>query len=136
MLKKRGVCKWRSFAEYAVATEERIQISHKRRLQRLFDGWWNNVDKLAASKSRAIMQRELNKCFHLRRGLTGLSMNAQEKRHQKQIIKIFQTKQHMLDKARVFSAIVQHCYDFKMVARKFVDLVRPQASTLLADAFV
>ena len=32
MLKKRGVCKWRSFADYAVATEERIQLSHKRRL--------------------------------------------------------------------------------------------------------
>ena len=92
MLKKRGVCKWRAVSDYAMATEERIQLSQKRRLQRLFDGWWNNVDKMAQSKSKDIMQRALNKCFHLRRGMTALSMHANDKRHQKQIIKIYQTK--------------------------------------------
>lgn len=81
MLKKRGVCKWRAVAERSALVEERLAKSRKLRLQRLFDGWWNNLDRMAISKSRSIMQYELNKRIQLRRGMTALFMNTEEKRH-------------------------------------------------------
>lgn len=81
MLKKRGVCKWRAVAERSALVEERLAKSRKLRLQRLFDGWWNNLDRMAISKSRSIMQFELNKRIQLRRGMTALFMHTEEKRH-------------------------------------------------------
>ena len=41
----------------------------------------------------------------------------------------------MVSKARVFSAMVKHCYDFKVVAKNFADMVRPKGTGILADAF-
>ena len=104
-------------------------------MQRLFDGWWNNLDRLAISKSRKIMQLELHKRIHLRRGLTGLLMHTEDKRHQKHIIKVYQTKMQMVSKARVFSAMVKHCYDFKLVAKGFANMIRPMGARIMGDAF-
>lgn len=63
MLKKRGVCKWRAVAERTTFVAESLLKHKKNRLRKLFNGWWNNVDRLADSKSRLIMQNELYKRF-------------------------------------------------------------------------
>ena len=50
----------------------------KFKLRRMFDGWWNNVERIGESKQRHVMQVELNKRFQYRRVLTSLSLYAEE----------------------------------------------------------
>ena len=32
--------------------------------------------------------------------------------------------------------MVKHCYDFKVVAKSFAEMIRPKGTDILADAFV
>ena len=50
-------------------------------MRKMFNGWWNNVDRLSEGKGRHIMQTELNKRFQYRRVLTALRVYADEKLH-------------------------------------------------------
>jgi len=81
MLKKRGVCKWRTVAARTSFIQERLAKFKQAKLQKQFDGWWHVLDRLSQGKSRSIMQRELNKRFLLRRGLTALLSYCDEAHH-------------------------------------------------------
>lgn len=117
MLKKRGVCKWRRVTErsnFVADTQAKIK---ENRLRKIFNGWWNSVDRLSEGKARQIMQKELNKRFHYRRVLTALKIHAEEKLHEKHIIKVFQTKHGMIEKARIFSALIRMNYQDRVNGR-------------------
>ena len=89
MLKKRGVTKWQKVAERSTFVDKTIETHRTNRMKKLFNSWWNNVDRLGEGKSRFIMQNELNKRFQYRRVLTTLKINAESKLHMKSIINIF-----------------------------------------------
>ena len=63
MLKKRGVIKWRTVKDrssFVSTTQAKIR---ENKMRKMFNGWWNNVDRLSEGKSRQIMWTELNKRF-------------------------------------------------------------------------
>ena len=107
MLKKRGVLKWKKIAQRTVFVTNTLEKHRQNQLRKMFDGWWNNVDRLSAGKSRYIMQVELSKRFQYRRVLTSLKLHCEAKQHLKDITRVFRIKHDMIEKARVFSAIIR-----------------------------
>ena len=91
----------------------------------MFNGWWDNLDRLSEGKTRMIMQQELYKRILYRRALTGLRTFADEKLHEKRIIGIFQTKQSMIKKAQVLSVFLTKNYEEKVDLKQFMQMMLP-----------
>lgn len=65
------------------------------------------------------MQVELNKRFQYRRVLTALQENADKRMHTKEIVRIFQAKHNMVEKARVFGGLIEGNLTQKIVGKEF-----------------
>lgn len=82
-----------------------------------------------------MMQVELNKRFQYRRVLTALQEHADKKFHTKEIVKVFQSKHNMLEKARVFGGLIEGCVTMKVDVKTFVAKMQPFAKGIVSEAF-
>ena len=135
MLKKRGVLKWKKVSDRQLFVSSIFAIQTNSRLRKFFNSWYDCREQLREKKSLFVMQTELNKRFHFRRVLTALRIHTEEKLHTKNIIRVFQQKHNMVEKARVFSGIVTQNYEDKLTMRDFIKRIFQHSQNRLADAF-